>query len=105
MNSPGHRANILNPSFGRVGNRILDGGFLWTYDQPGIQGLIMVLLTFKMVTDLVLTLLCFSLNSFFLFIVSSIIALQQLFFAFATINVIFVFRSMLIIVKPGIMMR
>jgi uncharacterized protein YkwD len=26
MNSPGHRANILNPSFGRVGISILDGG-------------------------------------------------------------------------------
>jgi uncharacterized protein YkwD len=27
MNSPGHRANILNPSFNRVGIGILDGGF------------------------------------------------------------------------------
>jgi uncharacterized protein YkwD len=27
MNSPGHCANILNPSFGRVGIGILDGGF------------------------------------------------------------------------------
>jgi uncharacterized protein YkwD len=27
MNSPGHRANILNSSFGRVGIGILDGGF------------------------------------------------------------------------------
>ena len=27
MNSPGHRANILNPSFGRVGIGILDAGF------------------------------------------------------------------------------
>jgi uncharacterized protein YkwD len=27
MNSPGHRANILNPDFGRVGIGILDGGF------------------------------------------------------------------------------
>lgn len=27
MNSPGHRANILQPSFGRVGIGILDGGF------------------------------------------------------------------------------
>lgn len=27
MNSPGHRANILNPNFGRVGIGILDGGF------------------------------------------------------------------------------
>jgi uncharacterized protein YkwD len=27
MNSPGHRANILNPSFGRVGIGIMDGGF------------------------------------------------------------------------------
>ena len=27
MNSPGHRANILSPSFGRVGIGILDGGF------------------------------------------------------------------------------
>jgi len=27
MNSPGHRANILNPAFGRVGIGILDGGF------------------------------------------------------------------------------
>lgn len=26
MNSPGHRANILNPSYGRVGIGILDGG-------------------------------------------------------------------------------
>ena len=26
MNSPGHRANILNPSFGRVGIGIMDGG-------------------------------------------------------------------------------
>lgn len=26
MNSPGHRANILNPSFGRLGISILDGG-------------------------------------------------------------------------------
>lgn len=27
MNSPGHRANILNPQFGHVGIGILDGGF------------------------------------------------------------------------------
>jgi uncharacterized protein YkwD len=27
MNSPGHRANILNRAFGRVGIGILDGGF------------------------------------------------------------------------------
>jgi uncharacterized protein YkwD len=27
MNSPGHRANIMNPSFGRVGIGIQDGGF------------------------------------------------------------------------------
>lgn len=27
MNSPGHRANILSPSYGRVGIGILDGGF------------------------------------------------------------------------------
>jgi uncharacterized protein YkwD len=27
MNSPGHRANILNPTFGRLGIGILDGGF------------------------------------------------------------------------------
>jgi uncharacterized protein YkwD len=27
MNSPGHRANTLNPEFGRVGIGILDGGF------------------------------------------------------------------------------
>ena len=27
MNSPGHRANILNPSFGRLGIGILDGGY------------------------------------------------------------------------------
>lgn len=27
MNSPGHRANILNPAFGRLGIGILDGGF------------------------------------------------------------------------------
>jgi uncharacterized protein YkwD len=27
MNSPGHRANILNPQFGRIGIGILDGGF------------------------------------------------------------------------------
>ena len=27
MNSPGHRANILNPAFGRIGIGILDGGF------------------------------------------------------------------------------
>ena len=27
MNSPGHRANILSPSFGRLGIGILDGGF------------------------------------------------------------------------------
>ena len=27
MNSPGHRANILHPSFGRLGIGILDGGF------------------------------------------------------------------------------
>src|SRR5438105_6743624 len=27
MNSPGHRANILNPEFGRLGIGILDGGF------------------------------------------------------------------------------
>jgi uncharacterized protein YkwD len=26
MNSPGHRANILNPAFGHVGIGILDGG-------------------------------------------------------------------------------
>ena len=26
MNSPGHRANIMNPKFGRVGIGILDGG-------------------------------------------------------------------------------
>lgn len=27
MNSPGHKANILHPSFGRVGIGIMDGGF------------------------------------------------------------------------------
>jgi uncharacterized protein YkwD len=27
MNSPGHRANILRPEFGRVGIGIMDGGF------------------------------------------------------------------------------
>ena len=27
MNSPGHRANILKPQFGRLGIGILDGGF------------------------------------------------------------------------------
>lgn len=27
MNSPGHRANIMNPEFGRLGVGILDGGF------------------------------------------------------------------------------
>jgi Uncharacterized protein with SCP/PR1 domains len=27
MNSPGHRANILSPDFGRLGIGILDGGF------------------------------------------------------------------------------
>ncbi len=27
MNSPGHRANILNPSYGKVGIGVLDGGF------------------------------------------------------------------------------
>ena len=27
MNSPGHRANILNPAYGRVGIGVLDGGF------------------------------------------------------------------------------
>jgi uncharacterized protein YkwD len=27
MNSPGHRANILHPAFGRLGIGILDGGF------------------------------------------------------------------------------
>jgi len=27
MNSPGHRANILNPEYGRLGIGILDGGF------------------------------------------------------------------------------
>ena len=27
MNSPGHRANIMNPDFGRLGIGILDGGF------------------------------------------------------------------------------
>lgn len=27
MNSPGHRANILQPSFGRLGIGVLDGGF------------------------------------------------------------------------------
>lgn len=27
MNSPGHRANIMNPSFGRLGIGIMDGGF------------------------------------------------------------------------------
>lgn len=27
MNSPGHRANILNPNFGRLGIGIMDGGF------------------------------------------------------------------------------
>jgi uncharacterized protein YkwD len=26
MNSPGHRANILNPAYGRLGIGILDGG-------------------------------------------------------------------------------
>jgi uncharacterized protein YkwD len=26
MNSPGHKANILNPSFGRLGIGIMDGG-------------------------------------------------------------------------------
>jgi len=27
MNSPGHRANILNPAYGRLGIGVLDGGF------------------------------------------------------------------------------
>jgi len=27
MNSPGHRANILNPEFGHIGIGILDGGY------------------------------------------------------------------------------
>jgi uncharacterized protein YkwD len=27
MNSPGHRANIMNPAFGRIGIGIMDGGF------------------------------------------------------------------------------
>jgi uncharacterized protein YkwD len=27
MNSPGHRANILQPSFGRLGIGIMDGGY------------------------------------------------------------------------------
>ena len=27
MNSPGHRANILNPSYGRLGIGVIDGGF------------------------------------------------------------------------------
>jgi uncharacterized protein YkwD len=27
MNSPGHRANILSPAFGRLGIGILDGGY------------------------------------------------------------------------------
>jgi uncharacterized protein YkwD len=27
MNSPGHRANIMNPNFGRLGIGVLDGGF------------------------------------------------------------------------------
>jgi uncharacterized protein YkwD len=27
MNSPGHRANIMNPAFGRLGIGVLDGGF------------------------------------------------------------------------------
>jgi uncharacterized protein YkwD len=27
MNSPGHRANIMNPAFGRVGIGVMDGGF------------------------------------------------------------------------------
>jgi uncharacterized protein YkwD len=27
MNSPGHRANILNPSFGRLGIGVMDGGY------------------------------------------------------------------------------
>ena len=27
MNSPGHRANILRPEFGRLGIGIMDGGF------------------------------------------------------------------------------
>jgi uncharacterized protein YkwD len=27
MNSPGHRANILNPAYNRVGIGIMDGGF------------------------------------------------------------------------------
>ena len=27
MNSPGHRANILNPAFGRLGIGVMDGGF------------------------------------------------------------------------------
>ena len=27
MNSPGHRANILHPAFGRLGIGIVDGGF------------------------------------------------------------------------------
>jgi uncharacterized protein YkwD len=26
MNSPGHRANILRPQFGRVGIGVMDGG-------------------------------------------------------------------------------
>jgi uncharacterized protein YkwD len=27
MNSPGHRANILRPEFGRLGIGIMDGGY------------------------------------------------------------------------------
>jgi uncharacterized protein YkwD len=27
MNSPGHRANILRPAFGRLGIGIVDGGY------------------------------------------------------------------------------
>jgi uncharacterized protein YkwD len=27
MNSPGHKANILNPAYGRLGIGVLDGGY------------------------------------------------------------------------------
>ncbi len=39
MHSPGHRANILRPEFGRLGSGIVDGGNR-ANDLPGIQELL-----------------------------------------------------------------
>ena len=37
MHSPGHRANILRPQFGRLGIGVLDGGTHWPDGHAGLQ--------------------------------------------------------------------